>query len=490
MMRRCLVLLLALCLLAPMAQAEAPMEVSPETIAVTAPGEAQADVPMEVSLEAIAVTAPGEAQAVDAPAGALTDPGEVVSREAVAPASEAGVAVIPMAGNASYSVEIGKTCRIEADGAIESCKSSKNSVATVTDAGVITAIAGGKTRITVKLAGKKKKYKLQLTVTDPTIPTGIAIDQGGEVLLDKSETLQLTYALTPAAAVSDVTWKSSKKKVATISATGLVTPLKAGTTTITAKTAKGKKSAKIKVNVVDTHAPVSVSIDQGSGLSMGVGESAQLSASATALSEPAVTTFTWSSSKKKIATVSETGLVTAVKAGTAKITVKTDNKKKATITVQVGNRPPEPQTPEQPAVTGRIDLYPYLRTDMHKAAKALGLRKKEFPPDVGGYEETYENDCLYVTLNNYSSAEKPTPIEIIYLEKDPEGKYCVDGFCIGMSASEAEAQLVQKGFKLEDSLTHDGVLDKWYVKGAYAIAFSCRDQTLVHICAEFRPWNV
>ena len=27
-------------------------------------------------------------------------------------------------------------------------------------------------------------------------------------------------------------------------------------------------------------------------------------------------------------------------------------------------------------------------------AKDLGLREKVFPIDVGGYEETYENDCL------------------------------------------------------------------------------------------------
>ena len=110
-----------------------------------------------------------------------------------------------------------------------------------------------------------------------------------------------------------------------------------------------------------------------------------------------------------------------------------------------------------------------------------------FPIDVGGYEETYENDCLSVTLNNYSSSVEPTPVEIIWLEKDPEGKYCVDGYYLGMKQSDVEAQLVQKGFRLEDSSMRDGLLYTLYSKGAYAISFYYRDQTLVHSNAEFRP---
>lgn len=472
-MRRYLILLLTLCLLAPIALAE----------------EAA---PMGVSLDEITIQAPEAAQEIEAPslyaAEPASDSQDIVPQDAAAPASQAGVTVVSMTGNTTFSAIVGQQCRIEADRVIVSCKSSKQKVAAVTDDGMITPIAPGKAKITVRFADKKK-YKLQLTVTDPTIPTGIAIEQGGEVLLDRTGTLQLTYALSPATAVSDVTWKSSKNKVATVSATGLVTPLKAGSTTITAKTAKGKRSAKIKVNVVDMHAPVSVSIDHEANMQLGVGESVQLNAIATALQEPAITAFTWSSSKKKVATVSDTGLVTALKAGTAKITVKTDNKKKATITVQVGSASSESQIPAQPAVTGRIDLYPYLRTDMRKMAKELGLREKVFPIDVGGYEETYENDCLSVTLNNYSSSVEPTPVEIIWLEKDPEGKYCVDGYYLGMKQSDVEAQLVQKGFIIEDSSMRDGLLYTLYSKGAYAISFYYRDQTLVHINAEFRPWD-
>lgn len=459
-------LLLALCLLAPAAFAE----------------EAA---PMEVSIDDLVDYSPEEWRAVDTPAlpaEALTDSADTASQAVAAPALEAGVAVIPMTGNTTYSAVIGQTCRIEVNGVIQSCKSSKAKVATVTDDGMITAIAAGKAKITVKLAGNKK-YKLQLTVTDPTIPTGISIDQGSAVQLDKSETLQLTYALAPATAASDVTWKSSKKKVASVSATGLVTPLKAGDTTITVKTAKGKKSAKIKVHVVDAHAPVSVSIDQGSGLSLNVGESVQLVASATSLQGPAVTTYTWSSNKKKIATVSDTGLVTALKAGTVKITVKTDNKKKATITLKVGVA-----SPSQPVTTGRFDLYPYLRKELVKSAQELGLRSLLDPnTDVG--EPTYGNDCFNFSVSNYSSMVNPSPIENIWLGKDPGGNYCVDGFYLGMNEQEVEALIIQKGYRFDYSSMDGGVLLTRYVKGAYDFAFYYQNQTLIHLDAGYNPWD-
>ena len=48
------------------------------------------------------------------------------------------------------------------------------------------------------------------------------------------------------------------------------------------------------------------------------------------------TTYTWKSSNKKVATVDEYGVVTAKKKGSATITVKTANGKKASVRVNVG----------------------------------------------------------------------------------------------------------------------------------------------------------
>ena len=49
----------------------------------------------------------------------------------------------------------------------------------------------------------------------------------------------------------------------------------------------------------------------------------------------AKTSYTWTSSNKKVATVSGKGVVKAIKPGKAKITVRTANGKKATVTITV-----------------------------------------------------------------------------------------------------------------------------------------------------------
>ena len=49
------------------------------------------------------------------------------------------------------------------------------------------------------------------------------------------------------------------------------------------------------------------------------------------------TTYTWLTSKARVAVVDGNGLVTALQKGTAKITVRTANKKKATVKIKVIN---------------------------------------------------------------------------------------------------------------------------------------------------------
>jgi len=60
-----------------------------------------------------------------------------------------------------------------------------------------------------------------------------------------------------------------------------------------------------------------------------------LTLKATVMPSKAKTTLTWTSSNKKVATVSKKGVVKAIKPGKVKITVKTSNGKKATITITV-----------------------------------------------------------------------------------------------------------------------------------------------------------
>ena len=122
-------------------------------------------------------------------------------------------------------------------------KSSKKSVISVAKNGVMTAKKPGKATITVT-AGKKKA-KITITVKQPA--TEVTLNKT-EVTIKKGKTFKLKATLTPKNSTDKVTYKSSKKSVATVSKKGVITAKKKGTATITVKTSSGK-TAKCKVTV-------------------------------------------------------------------------------------------------------------------------------------------------------------------------------------------------------------------------------------------------
>ena len=127
---------------------------------------------------------------------------------------------------------------------------------------------------------------------------------------------------------SKVTYKSLNRKVAKVSKKGVVTAKKAGTATVDCY-ADGVLAVRFVVNVLPAPKKVSLGTKK---LTLGVGESVQLTP---VISEGSHASFHWSSSKKKVAAVSRSGVVTGRKKGKAKVTVKTQNGKKATVTVVV-----------------------------------------------------------------------------------------------------------------------------------------------------------
>jgi uncharacterized protein YjdB len=142
-------------------------------------------------------------------------------------------------------------------------------------------------------------------------------------------TQQLSATLAPANATNqNVTWTSSNTAVATVNASGLVSAVSAGTTTITVKTVDGNKTATSAITVAAI--PVaSVSVSPTTA-SLYAGNTQQLSATI-APANATNKTVTWSSSNTGIATVNSSGLVTAVSAGTANITVTTQDGSKTAI---------------------------------------------------------------------------------------------------------------------------------------------------------------
>ena len=132
--------------------------------------------------------------------------------------------------------------------------------------------------------------------------------------------------------VSGAAFKSGKKSVCTVNSKGKITAKAAGAAKITV-TIDGKTAGICKVKVLA--APKRIKLNK-SKASITVGDTLQLKAKLP--EKTASNKITWSSNKKTVATVDAKGLVTGLKAGTVKITVKTFNGKKATCTVKVKKR--------------------------------------------------------------------------------------------------------------------------------------------------------
>lgn len=146
--------------------------------------------------------------------------------------------------------------------------------------------------------------------------------------IEVGESVQLTPTVLPANAEYTLTWSISDKYVATISQDGLLTGKSAGAADLKVKADNGVY-AMLRV-VVSEPKPTSVSVSPSS-VTLTEGQSRYLTA--TVYPSNANQSVTWTSSNANIASVSSSGKVTAVNAGTAIITAKTSNGKSATCTV-------------------------------------------------------------------------------------------------------------------------------------------------------------
>ena len=325
-------------------------------------------------------------------------------------------------------------------------KSSKPEIASVDSNGLVTALKEGKAKITAT-AANKKKGSVTIQVINPYKATAISFASASGNM-NVADTLQLAPVLTPSTAITTLTWKSSKIKVATVDENGLVRAVGEGSAKITVKTDTGKK-ATFTVKVVDPYKPTSVSLSFSG--TVAVGKTAQLSPTLTPAT--ARTTYTWKSSKTSVATVSDSGLVTGVKAGTAKITVTTANGKKASISLKV----------EKPAAAGTlVDIMPFANLDVDTAGKSLGMKRTKNDTSYGGRDFIwYENAELWLAFEgDYNT---------FVFSNTTEPRYCVDGAFISQSFLSAQQTLLNSGWKFRGTETTEVDGRKYsqdvYVKG-------------------------
>ena len=231
---------------------------------------------------------------------------------------------------ATYSVGMRRTLTVKLTKGSKAgiAVTSSDSAVVSVDNRTITAAAPGTATVTVQTHnGLTKTFDLTVVAA----PATAALPEA-EISMGKGEKRTLTPVY-DAPVPADVTWKSSSPRVVSVSAAGRLKAKARGSAVITMTTHNGL-TASCTVRVVK--APSKVSLAQGKKLSMGLGETVRLTAK---LPSGAESKLTWTSSAPGVATVDADGLVTAVGTGSAKITVKTFNGKKAACRVTVLGAP-------------------------------------------------------------------------------------------------------------------------------------------------------
>ena len=147
-------------------------------------------------------------------------------------------------------------------------------------------------------------------------------------------------SVTGVAPGAKLTYKSLNKRVAKVSRKGVVTGKRAGVARVDCY-ANGALAGQFTIHVLPAPRRVSLGVKK---LTLGIGETVQLTP---AIPAGTHASFRYSSSKKRVASVSKTGVVTGRKKGKAKVTVKTQNGKKAVVTVVVKKKPAAPAQPEE-----------------------------------------------------------------------------------------------------------------------------------------------
>jgi len=232
-------------------------------------------------------------------------------------------------------IEVGRTINITATvkdqrdsvmtGKVVTWSSNNTPVATVAN-GVVTGVTKGQATIVASVDGKVATATVFVTDASvnsvsltAAVPSPFFVGQTVQALAsprDINNNVLSAYS---------VTWTSSNTAVATVSSTGLITAVSAGSTTITA-TSSGK-SASLVVNT--SLVPVST-ITVSSAKPAQIGRNIQLSSVLKSTNGVTLTAdqriFGWASTDTTVATVSSTGVLTGVSAGTAVVTCVVEGK--------------------------------------------------------------------------------------------------------------------------------------------------------------------
>lgn len=230
--------------------------------------------------------------------------------------------------NAPQSLSVGSSMQLEAAvtpndyiGRV-SWESSDTSVLRVLSNGKVVAVGQGEAVITASVGECTSSVTITVTGEQPGESglTGVSLDRYTLTLYAGEEAEQLTATLKPEGTEATIRWTSSNQTAATVSQDGKVTPLSAGVTVVTA--AAGDYRASCIVTVQPKRVRVTgIRFDEPTHTLM-MGSTVTLQP-IIAPDDATVKNLTWVSSDEQTATVSRTGIVTALSVGETTITATT-----------------------------------------------------------------------------------------------------------------------------------------------------------------------
>lgn len=230
--------------------------------------------------------------------------------------------------NAPQSLTVGSSAMLEAnvdaDSYIKyvSWKSSDPSVLRVLSNGKVIAVGQGEAVITASIGEATSSVTITVTGEQPGESglTGVSLDRYTLTLYAGEEAEQLTATLKPEGTEATIRWTSSNQTAATVSQDGKVTPLSAGVTVVTA--AAGDYRASCIVTVQPKRVRVTGIRFEETTHTLMMGSTVTLQP-IIAPDDATVKNLTWVSSDEQTATVSRTGIVTALSVGETTITATT-----------------------------------------------------------------------------------------------------------------------------------------------------------------------
>ena len=273
----------------------------------------------------------------------------------IAKANEAGVSMQEYAGR--YEAEFLKDCdglnalsptvrpRNSTDSVIYLTDDS--SVLTVSNSGVVQAVGVGTATVTAAAGNQICAYTISVSMDSTMIVTEMDLAlSSNTIYVGNSVSASLQVRPSSASQYATISLTSSNEKVATVNSFGRVTGVSPGTATITAACGSVTASTTVTVLAIPTEATTGGTVSSGttsanSGQVITVtpsyvvlkpGATRTLSAKATPAS--ASQSFTYKSGNSSVATVSPSGVITAVGTGSTSITV-SNGKATALVTVIV-----------------------------------------------------------------------------------------------------------------------------------------------------------